>query len=152
MEIAEIIVDALIEARWHGIHLLDTSITSVDLMDICISCLGASSGLNQWHAIYTTRPSSRDSSLHSCDLICNPFIPVYHFGDLHLLHSLGIRPGASILLNNSYLYIRSEAVLELHHLTAFLVTYEDSLPKLGSPWFLFLYASLRWAGDVAWEF
>ncbi|TEA29329.1 hypothetical protein DBR06_SOUSAS24410052, partial [Sousa chinensis] len=28
----------------------------------------------------------------------------YHFGDLHLLHSLGIRPGASILLNNSYLY------------------------------------------------
>lgn len=37
LEIAEIIVDALIEARWHGIHLLDTSITSVDLIDIYVS-------------------------------------------------------------------------------------------------------------------
>lgn len=52
LEIAEIIVNALIEAWWHGIHLLDPTVTFVYLIDMCISCLDASSCLNQWYTVY----------------------------------------------------------------------------------------------------
>lgn len=37
LEIADIFVGALIEAEWHRVCLLGPTITSVDLMDVCVS-------------------------------------------------------------------------------------------------------------------
>lgn len=52
LEITDHLADAPIEADWHSVYLLDSNITSIDLMTVCVSCLGTSSSLNQWYAIY----------------------------------------------------------------------------------------------------
>lgn len=89
LEITDHLADAQNEADWHSVCLLDTNSTSIDLMAMCVSCLGTSSSPNRWYAI-TTRPSSRNSSPYSCDSASAASFYFHHVGDLHLRHSLDI--------------------------------------------------------------
>lgn len=53
--------------------------------------------------LYTTEPSSRDSSLHCCDHNRTLSFQFHHIGGLRLYHSHERRPGASIPLNSFWL-------------------------------------------------